>query len=115
MERNGASFSDALAAAQAEGYAEADPTFDVDGIDAAHKLSILAALCFGTRLDIGAVTADGIRGLIAADWGVTENNRRARYYRLTEPGREHLLQETATWARYAKTVTDILAVPLPAR
>jgi len=67
MERNGASFNDALAAAQAEGYAEADPTFDVDGIDAAHKLSILAALCFGTRLDIGAVTADGIRGLIAAD------------------------------------------------
>ena len=67
MERNGASFADALAAAQAEGYAEADPSFDVDGIDAAHKLSILAALCFGTRLDIGAVTADGIRGLIAAD------------------------------------------------
>jgi homoserine dehydrogenase len=67
MERNGASFADALAAAQAEGYAEADPTFDVDGIDAAHKLSILAALCFGTRLDIGAVTTDGIRGLIAAD------------------------------------------------
>jgi homoserine dehydrogenase len=67
MERSGASFADALAAAQAEGYAEADPTFDVDGIDAAHKLSILAALCFGTKLDIGAVTADGIRGLIAAD------------------------------------------------
>ena len=67
MERNGASFADALAAAQAEGYAEADPTFDVDGIDAAHKLSILAALCFGTRLDIAAVAADGIRGLIAAD------------------------------------------------
>ena len=67
MERNGASFADALAAAQAEGYAEADPSFDVDGIDAAHKLSILAALCFGTRLDIAAVAADGIRGLIAAD------------------------------------------------
>ncbi|ODU23092.1 homoserine dehydrogenase [Sphingopyxis sp. SCN 67-31] len=67
MEREGASFADALAAAQAEGYAEADPTFDVDGIDAAHKLSILAALCFGTRLDIDTVTAEGIRGLIAAD------------------------------------------------
>lgn len=67
MERERASFADALAAAQAEGYAEADPTFDVDGIDAAHKLSILAALCFGTKLDIGAVTATGIRGLIAAD------------------------------------------------
>ncbi|MGH6653282.1 MAG: homoserine dehydrogenase [Sphingopyxis sp.] len=67
MERNGASFADALAAAQAEGYAEADPTFDVDGIDAAHKLSILAALCFGTKLDIGAVATGGIRDLIAAD------------------------------------------------
>ena len=67
MERNGASFADALAAAQAEGYAEADPTFDVDGIDAAHKLSILAALCFGTKLDIDAVTANGIRNIIAAD------------------------------------------------
>ncbi len=67
MEREGASFADALAAAQAEGYAETDPTFDVDGIDAAHKLSILAALCFGTRLDIDTVTAEGIRGLIAAD------------------------------------------------
>jgi len=67
MEREGASFADALTAAQAEGYAEADPSFDVDGIDAAHKLSILAALCFGTRLDIDAVAAAGIRGLIAAD------------------------------------------------
>jgi homoserine dehydrogenase len=67
MERNGASFADALTAAQAEGYAEADPTFDVDGIDAAHKLSILAALCFGTKLDIDAVATNGIRDLIAAD------------------------------------------------
>lgn len=67
MERNGASFADALAAAQVEGYAEADPTFDVDGIDAAHKLSILAALCFGTKLDIDAVATNGIRDLIAAD------------------------------------------------
>lgn len=67
MEREGASFADALAAAQAEGYAEADPSFDVDGIDAAHKLSILAALCFGTMLDMDAVTASGIRDIIAAD------------------------------------------------
>lgn len=67
MERDGWGFAEALAAAQAEGYAEADPTFDVDGIDAAHKLSILAALCFGTKLDIGAVTVNGIRDIIAAD------------------------------------------------
>jgi transcriptional regulator len=54
------------------------------------------------------------RGLIAADWGVTENNRRARYYRLTEEGRAHLAHETATWIRYAATVTEILTVPQPA-
>lgn len=67
MERGGAGFDEALAAAQAQGFAEADPTFDIDGIDAAHKLSILAALCFGTRLDFAAVGVSGIRGLIAAD------------------------------------------------
>lgn len=54
------------------------------------------------------------RGLIAAEWGVTANNRRARYYRLTERGRADLAQETAVWARYAATVTAILAVPQPA-
>lgn len=67
MEREGAGFDDALAAAQAKGYAEADPTFDVDGIDTAHKLAILASLCFGTKLDIASVATNGIRHLIAAD------------------------------------------------
>src|SRR3546814_1945749 len=90
MERNGASFADALAAAQAEGYAEADPSFDVDGVDAAHKLSILAALCFGTRLDIGAVTADGIRGLIAADIREAEAlGHRVRLIGMAERSEEH--------------------------
>lgn len=67
MEREGAGFAEALAAAQAKGFAEADPSFDIDGIDAAHKLSILAALCFGTRLDFASVGMTGIRDLIAAD------------------------------------------------
>lgn len=67
MERDGASFGDALAAAQAQGFAEADPSFDIGGIDAAHKLSILAALCFGTSLDFDAVTTTGIEAVIAAD------------------------------------------------
>lgn len=48
------------------------------------------------------------RGLIEAEWGVTENNRRARYYRLGAAGRAHLRRETASWVRYAKTVTAIL-------
>ena len=51
------------------------------------------------------------RGLIAAEWGVTENNRRARYYRIRAAGRAHLKRETTTWVRYAETVTGILTDP----
>ena len=51
------------------------------------------------------------RRLIAADWGVTDNNRRARYYHVTTRGRAHLRQETAKWLRYAETVTGILTEP----
>jgi transcriptional regulator len=46
--------------------------------------------------------------LVAADWGVTDNGRRARYYRVTRQGRAHLQKETAKWLRYAETVTGIL-------
>ncbi len=49
------------------------------------------------------------RGFVAAEWGVTENNRRARYYTLTRPGRAHLRDETSRWLRYTATVSDILA------
>ena len=48
------------------------------------------------------------RGLLAADWGVTENNRRARYYSLTPAGRTFLRAETKQWMQYAQTVTTIL-------
>jgi PadR family transcriptional regulator PadR len=48
------------------------------------------------------------RGLIAADWGVTENNRRARYYSVTATGRAHLRAETARWLRYSELVSGIL-------
>jgi transcriptional regulator len=48
------------------------------------------------------------RGLIAAEWGMTENNRRARYYTLTRAGRTYLRAETSRWIRYSETVTDIL-------
>ena len=50
MRDEGRSFDDVLAEAQALGYAEADPTFDVEGIDAAHKLTILASIAFGVPL-----------------------------------------------------------------
>jgi homoserine dehydrogenase len=67
MEQEKRDFAEVLAEAQALGYAEADPSFDIDGVDTAHKLSILASLAFGTRLDFGAVAIDGIRHVIAAD------------------------------------------------
>jgi PadR family transcriptional regulator, regulatory protein PadR len=54
------------------------------------------------------------RELIASEWGVTENNRRARYYRVTGTGRAHLRAETARWFRYAEMVSAILSVA-PAR
>src|SRR5215510_14713830 len=48
------------------------------------------------------------RGLLQAEWGVTENNRRARYYKITPAERTHLRTETKNWVEYARTVTDIL-------
>jgi homoserine dehydrogenase len=67
MEDTGRDFADVLAEAQAKGYAEADPSFDIDGIDAAHKLSILASIAFGTAVDFAAVATTGIRRVLAAD------------------------------------------------
>ena len=67
MEDTGRDFGDVLKEAQELGYAEADPTFDIEGIDAAHKLSILAAIAFGARIDFPAVETEGISRLRAAD------------------------------------------------
>ena len=67
MEETGRSFEDVLAEAQALGYAEADPSFDIDGVDAAHKLAILASLAFGCRIDFDGVHIEGIRHVDAAD------------------------------------------------
>jgi homoserine dehydrogenase len=60
-------FGEVLAEAQKLGYAEADPSFDIDGIDAAHKLAILAALAFGRPVDFAAVHVEGIREVTALD------------------------------------------------
>jgi homoserine dehydrogenase len=67
MEKDGRDFAEVLKDAQAMGYAEADPAFDIDGVDAGHKLSILASLCFGTEIDFGGVETSGIRKILAAD------------------------------------------------
>ncbi len=67
MRDKGREFADVLAEAQALGYAEADPTFDVEGIDAAHKLVILAAIAFGTPLQFSSVYCEGITRLTPED------------------------------------------------
>ncbi|MDN3647042.1 homoserine dehydrogenase [Pontixanthobacter aestiaquae] len=67
MEASGADFATTLKDAQALGYAEADPTFDIEGVDAAHKLSILAAISFGAKVDFDAVACEGISRVRAAD------------------------------------------------
>jgi homoserine dehydrogenase len=73
MEDTGRDFGDVLADAQRLGYAEADPTFDVEGIDAAHKLAILAAISFGSQLDFGNVRTTGISALRAEDIAQAES------------------------------------------
>jgi len=67
MRDHGRGFADMLAEAQRLGYAEADPTFDVEGIDAAHKLTILAAIAFGIPLRFDHVYTEGITRVTAAD------------------------------------------------
>lgn len=67
METTGRDFGEVLKDAQALGYAEADPTFDIEGVDAAHKLSILASLAYGTQIDFAAVDTNGISRIRAAD------------------------------------------------
>ncbi len=67
MRERGREFAEVLAEAQKLGYAEADPAFDIDGIDAAHKLAILTALAFGHPVDFAAVHVEGIRAISALD------------------------------------------------
>jgi len=67
MRERGREFGEVLAEAQQLGYAEADPSFDVDGIDAAHKLAILAALAFGRPVALDQVFVEGIRQVSALD------------------------------------------------
>ncbi|MEQ8733764.1 MAG: homoserine dehydrogenase [Rhodospirillaceae bacterium] len=68
MEDSGRDFADVLKDAQDLGYAEADPSFDIDGVDAAHKLAILASLSFGTKVSFKDVYVEGIRTISAIDF-----------------------------------------------
>ena len=67
MEREGIAFAEVLAEAQGLGYAEADPTFDIGGFDAAHKLAILTSLAFGCEIDLDAIYIEGISAITLED------------------------------------------------
>jgi len=67
MRARGASFADVLKEAQAHGYAEADPTFDIEGIDAAHKLTIMSAIAFGVPMQFAKAYTEGISKLTQED------------------------------------------------
>ena len=73
MEREGLSFAECLKDAQRLGYAEANPSFDVDGHDTAQKLSILASLAFGTKVNQGAVYVEGISSIAPEDLRAAED------------------------------------------
>jgi len=93
MEDTRADFADALAEAQAKGFAEADPGFDIDGIDAAHKLAILASIAFGSRIDFAPVETVGIRRVLAADIAqAAQLGHAVRLIGIAEAGADGLFQ-----------------------
>jgi homoserine dehydrogenase len=93
MEVEGRDFAEVLSEAQALGFAEADPSFDIDGIDAAHKLSILASVAFGAEPAFGEVAATGIRHVIGADIAeAAALGYRVRLVGVAEAGPRGLLQ-----------------------
>jgi len=67
MRESGREFAEVLGEAQSLGYAEADPSFDIDGVDAAHKLAILASVAFGRAVDLAGVHTEGIRHISRLD------------------------------------------------
>lgn len=93
MEAEGRDFAEVLAEAQALGFAEADPSFDIDGIDAAHKLSILASIAFGIQPAFGEVAVTGIRHLLGADIAeAAALGYRVRLVGVAEAGADGLFQ-----------------------
>ena len=93
MERTGEAFADVLADAQKLGYAEAEPSLDVDGIDAAHKLTILAAIAFGQTPQFDHVAISGIREVSAVDFAyAAQLGFRIKLVGVAEPGRMPRMQ-----------------------
>lgn len=93
MQREGGDFEPILADAQRLGYAEADPSADVDGLDAADKIAILASLAFGGRIKLSEVYSEGIRQVTAAD--ITYANRLGFVIKLLAIARRNPAQNNA--------------------
>ena len=91
MRETGRSFDDVLAEAQALGYAEAEPSTDVDGFDAAHKLALITSVAFGTQVDYDSLTVRGIRRVTADDIATTDELG----YRIKLLGMARLLESGA--------------------
>ncbi len=91
MEQTGEAFEVVLKRAQELGYAEADPTFDVDGIDAAHKLTLLVAMAFGAQLTYKDVPTEGIRGITPLDFEAAEEF--GYRIKMLAIGREHVADD----------------------
>ena len=93
MEKTGEAFADVLADAQKLGFAEAEPSLDVDGIDAAHKLTILAAIAFGQTPQFDRVAISGIRDVSAVDFAyAAQLGFRIKLVGVAEPGRMPRMQ-----------------------
>jgi len=93
MRETGRPFADVLAEAQTLGYAEADPSFDIDGVDAAHKLTILTSVAFGCKVNFDGVHIEGIRHVAAEDIAyATELGYRIKLLGITERTKMGVLQ-----------------------
>jgi len=113
MQEQGAAFADALATAQELGYAEADPTFDVEGIDAAHKLAILLGLAFDSPFNFADIYIEGITAVTSEDIQYADElGYRIKHLglaRLTDAGVEARVHPTLVpKAQLLASVNDVL-------
>ncbi|HEV2500670.1 MAG TPA: homoserine dehydrogenase [Terriglobia bacterium] len=97
MERRGCDYREALAEAQEKGYAEPDPTFDVEGYDARYKIAILSMLCFGQPVDVKGIPVEGITRIESVDFAYA--HRVDHTIRLIAAARRHTSGQIETFVR----------------
>ena len=112
MELEGLTFAECLADAQRLGYAEADPTFDVEGIDTAHKLAILTSLAFGTEIDADAIYVEGISKVTPLDLKMAEElGYRIKLLGVAERTRTGIEQRVSPrWCAKAPPIAQVMGM-----